>query len=69
MKFRIEAFPAHDVPEEPVIAEGVDRVSFIDGDSHGPMGNFGITTKFEIGEKVGFVSSPNVTLATVERTE
>lgn len=68
MKFRVEAFPAHDAPEEPMIHEDVDRVSFIDNDSHGPMGNFGITTKVELGEKVAFISSPNITTATVERT-
>lgn len=46
----------------------VDRISFVDNDSHGPMNNFGITTQVRVGEKIAFISSPNVEMVTVGRT-
>lgn len=66
MKFTVTVYSAHD---DSVASEtGVDRISFVDNDSHGPMTNFGINTQMRVGEKVAFVAPPNIELATVERT-
>lgn len=68
MKFRVTVFPASDIPEQPIFIEEVERISFVDNDSHGPMHNFGINTSIEVGQKIAFVSSPNVMAVSVERT-
>ena len=66
MKFTVHVYSARD---DSVVAEGnIDRISFVDNDSHGPMTNFGITTQMRLGEKVAFVAPPNIALATVART-
>lgn len=65
-QYTVEVYPAREIPEEPLVYEGVNSMSFIDNDSHGPARNFGLHT-LESGHKIVFVCAPNTLAVTVER--
>lgn len=59
----INIYPANDAPEEPIALRDVDKVSFIDAESHGKGEVFGLTETF--GVRAVIICSPNVTAVEV----
>jgi hypothetical protein len=61
---RVWIYPANDAPEDPIEIVNVERISLIDGESHGSGSNFGVTNGFK--GRLVWVSSPNVAAVVVD---
>ena len=61
----INIYPAHDAPEEPITLNNVDKLSFIDRESHGKDEVFGLIDSFQ-GRAV-LICSSNVTAVAVDK--
>lgn len=67
-KKTVTLYPANDVQGdgivEPIEVPNIDKVSFIDNESHGPGHTFGITDTLK--GRVILISSPNVVATVVD---
>ncbi len=63
---KVSVYPAHDVPEEPIVVNGVTAITYVDNESHG-QGPVGSIVEFK--GKRAIVSSPNVALTIIEEDD
>jgi len=61
---KVRVYPARDVPEEPIVFEGVTQITYVDNDSHG-QGPVGSISDLRGGKRL-IISSPNSLAVLIE---